>query len=250
MKEFRKLFRQYHGLALSILMILGVAVGCVVGLYPAVTKIVEMQSDISALRTANTALTTKATVLEGLDEETFNQYLKELAYAVPTDKSISTLFTTIDGLSALTGVTLSDFTLTKPGSIATESAKRLTNEEKKVGTSFLPFTLTVTGTYEQIHKFMEMAIGVRRFFRIRFFNINFSKTESISAQMGMDAYYAPLPTNLGTTSHAVEQLDESDEKIITKVANLPLLGIEPALPGNVGDGSVQVGPPRDDPFEL
>lgn len=250
MKDLRKFIRQYQGIIISVVMIVGVTVAVFVGLLPAVRTIVAMRAEMSDIAEKNEALRVKSTLLESIDEDTYNKYLKELSYAVPSDKSLSSLFTTIDGLSTLTGVTLSDFTLTKPGNISTESAKRLTNEEKKVGSIFLPFTLTVTGTYDQIHKFMEQSIAVRRFFRVRYFDIYFGKSDAISAHMGMDAYYAPLPTNLGSASQKVEQLDENDEKTISKVANLPLLGVEPQQDNVVGDGSVVVGPPREDPFGL
>ena len=248
MKEFRKFFRQYQNFIISSVIFIGIVVGVFVGLLPAFGKIVDMRSELSSLSAKNSSLQTKASLLDSLDEDTYNQYLKELSYAVPTDKSLTSMFTTIDGLSTLTGVTLSDFTLTKPGNIATESAKRQSTEEKKVGSSFLPFTLTVTGTYDQIHKFMEQAINVRRFFGIRFFDITFTRSDTISAHMGMNAYYAPLPTTLGSPSQKIEQLDESDEKVISQVANLPLLGVEPPQNAIEANPAVITGPPRVDPF--
>jgi hypothetical protein len=145
---------------------------------------------------------------------------------------------------------LSNFTLTKPGSIATESAKRLSNDERKVGSSFLPFTLTVSGTYDQIRTFVERSVLVRRFFRIRHFSISFDQKETFSVHMGMDAYYAPLPTNLGSASQTVDSLSESDQAVIERVLAMPVLGND-SSPEVSKDTTVPVETvPREDPFSL
>jgi hypothetical protein len=84
----------------------------------------------------------------------------------------------------------------------------------------------VTGTYSQIRAFVEKSIQVRTFFRVRFFVINFGEKETISVHMGMDAYFAPLPTNLGSAQQSVEPLTAQDEETINRVASLPVLGKE------------------------
>jgi hypothetical protein len=223
MKQVHKFLRTYQGLLVSIVMILGVLIGVVVGLIPVGKRILAMREQTSALSKQIDALKIKVNTLEAADEETYKKYLTELAFAVPTDKSLTTVFSTIDGLGTLTGAALSDFRLTKPGTLATDSAKKASAEEKQIGSSLLPFSLTVTGTYGQIREFLDQAIRVRRFFRVRFFSINFTAASSVSVKMGMDAFYAPLPQTLGATSQQIEPLSPTDEQTITKVVELPIL---------------------------
>ncbi len=250
MKDLKKFWKAYKEVVISVALMLGVLIGVIFGVYPVVLKILEMQNASAIISKNNRALQTKVALLESIDEETYKQYLRELAYAVPTDKSLSSLFSTIDGLSTLTGVLLSDFVLERPGSIASDSAKRQTGEEKKLGNNFLPFTLTVSGTYEQINAFVAESIRVRRFFRIRSFDITFSSSGTISTRMGMDAYYAPLPTQLGSAGKAIEQITEEDEKIISKISALPYVGGIPGEEIGPATGVEVIGPPREDPFSL
>ncbi len=252
MNSYKKYIRKYQGLAISLGVIIVVVLCVFFGLLPAVTKIKEMRASVSDLSSQVSVLQQKAAILESIDEETYKNYLADLALAVPTDKSLTSLFSTIDGLSRETGVTLSDFTLSRPGTIATESAKRLSNDERKLGSSLLPFTLTVTGTYEQIRKFVEYAVSVRRFFRIRYFSISFDeKKETISVHMGMDAYYAPLPTNLGSASQSVEGITQSDQSVIEKVMGMAVLGRENDRPVQTDNwGTTVPAAPREDPFSL
>jgi Tfp pilus assembly protein PilO len=248
MTSYKRLFHQYQHLAVSVGIFIVIIVGVMAGLYPAVVSITSMRSSTAKITDELNVLREKVSLLESVDEITYRSYLTDLALAVPTDKSLTSLFSTIDGLSQSTGVTFSNFTLVKPGSIATESAKKQSNEERKVGSNFLPFTLTVTGTYEQIRTFVERSITVRRFFRIRSFSILFTTAEVISVEMGMDAYYAPLPTNLGSSQQAISPLSPQDEATISRIASLPVLGREDS---GVSDesGSVETTP-REDPFSL
>lgn len=250
MNSYKRLIKRYQGFGISFVIVVVIVVGVFAGILPAFAAIISMRKNVNDLSSQITILRQKASILESIDEETYKAYLTELSLAVPTDKSLTSLFATIDGLSQETGVTLSNFTLTKPGSIATESAKRLSNDERKVGSSFLPFTLTVNGTYDQIRTFVERAVLVRRFFRIRYFSISFDQKETFSVHMGMDAYYAPLPTNLGSASQTVDSLTESDQAVIERVLSMPVLGKDSTPEVSGEDVSPVETVRREDPFSL
>ena len=219
----RKFIRTYQGLIISFVMMGGVGAGVIFGLIPTVQKIIAIREESSVLIKQDDLLRAKATTLDNADEDTYKKYLAELAVAVPPDKSLTTVFSTIDGLGTLTGVALSGFTLTKPGGLATESAARLSNEEKQVGSNLLPFSLSVEGTYPQIHNFLATVNRVRRFFRVRYFDISFAKDETVTAKLGMDAFYAVLPTKLGSAEQSIEALSPEDQDVISKITELPIL---------------------------
>jgi Tfp pilus assembly protein PilO len=230
MMQLRKFLRTYQGMIGSILILVGVLLGVFLGVIPAIKKVIELRSEALELQTLDEQLRQKVSILDSSDEETYKTYLTDLAVAVPTDKSLTSVFSTIDGLASLTGVTLSDFTLTKPGAIASASAAKLSVEEKQIGTNLLPFTLTVTGSYEQIREFLSQVVQVRRFFRVRYFNIAFTTTGALSARMGMDAFYASLPSNLGSAEQPLEALSQTDEETIKKISAFPILASEAQVP--------------------
>jgi hypothetical protein len=132
--QIHKFLRVYKGLIISGLIVAVVVAGIFLGIVPAVKKIMDFQENIAVLRKQIDVLRAKANVLDAIDEVTYKKYFADLVLAVPSEKSLTSAFTTIDGLGVQTGVTLTGFTLTNPGSLASGSAR--------LGTNFLPFTLT------------------------------------------------------------------------------------------------------------
>jgi hypothetical protein len=156
----------------------------------------------------------------------------------------------LDGLTAKTGVSVGDFSLSKLGSLATDSAQRLNADEQAVGSNILPFTISVEGTFDQLRAFFTAGISVRRLFRFRTFDVSFVKigTESanvVSANVAMDTFYSPLPSTIGSVSQPVTALTGTDTDLIAKVAAMQLLVTTSApMPPPTG------GAGKSDPFSL
>ena len=227
--QIRKFIRKYQGIIVSVCIILGSLAGGIWGILPAIGVVFGMRDETAQVQRQVDTLRTKANILDAIDEDTYSQYLTDLTLAVPPDKSLTSVFSTIDGLSNMTGVTLSDFVVAKPGLVATGSAEAQSSEEKEIGSSLLPFNLTVTGTYDQVHNFLEQANNVRRFFRVRNFDIAFNG-EDLSVKLGMDAFYKPFPTSLGSPQQAIEPLAQNDQDTIMQIQALPVLGQENEQP--------------------
>ncbi len=204
-------------------MILVSGIGIIFGIVPAVGKVISLRSNSVALSKTIQILRTKITILESKDESTYRDQFIQLVAAVPGDKSLPTLFATLDGLSAQSGVTLTEFTLSRAGSIASESGTRVSAEEQKIGSNLLPFTITVNGSYDQIYAFLSQVNNVRRFFRVNNFEISFADTSAISVRMGMDAFYAPISSAIGTVDSPLEPISAKEEELITKISQMPYL---------------------------
>jgi Tfp pilus assembly protein PilO len=224
--SFRKFIKKYQQIIISVAILL-VCIGSIIfGIIPAIGKLLALWETNATLTTKNQALRLKASVLASLDEETQRQNLNALIAAVPPDKSLPSIFSTIDGLSVNTGVAVTDFILTGAGSLATESARKQSGEEQKLGSNLLPFSVSIIGSYEQIRNFLESAVAVRRFFRVRQFELSFTGSSDLTATLGMDAYYASLPTHLGQIEQRLDLLTLKEEEVIAKVSTLPLLAQE------------------------
>lgn len=224
MRSLQRFLRTYQNLIVSVVMLVFVLVGFMFGVLPAAQKVLSIQKEVRLLSTQTGELSNKSAILSAVDEETYRRYLADLVTAVPGDQSLTSLFSTIDGLASQTGVSLTDLALTKPGALATESARKQSVEEKQIGTNLLPFAVTIIGSYDQIREFIALAVKVRRFFRIRGFDLSLIDPTNVSVRVAMDAYYSPYLTSIGSVDSKVEALNAQDEKIITTVSNLPLVG--------------------------
>jgi Tfp pilus assembly protein PilO len=247
MKQIKKLLKTYKGLVISIVMILVSVGGVFVGVIPAIGKIIQIRSDIMILSSSTDHMQSKLNILNATDETTYTSQLQDLVAAVPSDKSLTTLFSTVDGIAVSSGVTITDVSLVKPGSIATESAKKQSNEEKQIGSNLLPFTVTVNGNYSQIHSFLSQAVNVRRFFRVRNFEISLADMSDISVRMGMDAFYSPITLDPQNFDKPLEPLSSEEEQIIVQIRAMPLVG-QTTLPAPSVPSAESPSGGRADPF--
>jgi len=99
-------------------------VGFVVGIVPLGGKAIDENNELPALSSEVAGLKNKTSVLQTIDENEMRSDMQTLLSAVPSDKSLSTLLSTVDGLAAATGVSVDTISLERPGSLATASARR------------------------------------------------------------------------------------------------------------------------------
>ncbi|MCX6792342.1 MAG: hypothetical protein NT149_04900 [Candidatus Gottesmanbacteria bacterium] len=251
--QLNKLFHNYLGLIVSVGILIVSGLGILLGVVPILQKTIDMNTQFNSLSAEVDILKNKVSVFESIDEVSMRSNVQTLLSAVPSDKSLPTLLGTLDGLTAKTGVASGNFSLAKLGSLATESAQRLSADEQDVGGNILPFTIDITGSLDQIRGFLAASVSVRRLLRIRTFDVSFLKTapessESanlVSATLGMDTFYSPLPTTIGSVSQPLTALTSTDDDVIAKVASMQLLVVpsSPLPPPSVG-------PSKPDPFSL
>ncbi len=245
MKEVNKFFQTYRELIIAVSMIAVTIVGIIFGIIPAVDKTIALRDETQSLSTSNNTLQTKLNLLNANDESVYRDQLQELIAAVPTDKSLTTLFSTIDGVSALSGITVSDLTLSNPGSLATGSATKQSNEEKQIGSNLLPFTVTVVGSYDQVHSFLLQVVQVRRFFRVRNFEISFEDMANIIVHIGMDAYYFPLSSSIVSADTPLAPMTQKELDVIATIQKMPVVGQNTLTPSGAAP---TIGSPRADLF--
>lgn len=246
MKEFSKLYKTYQPLIVAIGIFILLGVGFFLGMVPAFQRVTEVRDEAEKISRVVTNLQKKSLILDAIDEDLYRKYLAELVAAVPPDQSLTSVFSTVDGLAGQSGVTITDVSLSKPGQIASESGKKLTTEEKKIGSTILPFTLVISGTYDQIRAFFAQVTTVRRIFRVRRFDFTLLDPTNISARISMEAFYSPYATSLGGTETTIEPLTEKDEGIVQKVAAMPVAGIS----SDVGESALSPqAEEKENPFE-
>lgn len=226
------LLKKYKDVIISVVILLFCAVGFISGVIPATQKVRGLLDQTRQLSSKTQALRTKLTALNALDENTLRSQLNELISAVPSDKSLPTVFSTVEGIAGQAGVSITSMGIGGDSSLATPAASKRTAQEKQIGTRTIPFSVTIEGALPAIQQFITLAPQVRRLLRIRTFAITFPTSDlPVHIAVEMDAFYEPFPVTIGKTGSALPTLSESEVDIIAKVAKLPLANVsENSLP--------------------
>jgi len=237
-KKFLRLYKNIISMSVWSLCAVG---GILFGVFPLAQKSVTVWRNVQALTKEVNVLKNKSDMLALLDEDTLRRHVLTLASAVPPDKSLPSILTAVDTVSGGSGLAIGDVSLIKPGSLATESAKKLSQDEAKIGASLLPFSVSGRGSFDQIRSFLSAITTVRRMFRVRSMNISFRDTLP-SVRADLDAYYYPYPSAVGTTQSIVN-LTPEEEQTIALVGKIPL-----ASATSVSAMSASMPSGKDDPF--
>jgi len=247
MRLIRRIIRLYQSFIISGVIILFCLIALFVGIIPGSQKIVSMGKAVYEQTKTIQSLEEKINILNTLDEELLQSYVTSAITAVPADKSLGTIFSTIDGLTAQEGVAVEGVSLSSIGSIATESAQKLSTEEQKIGVNIVPFSIVVVGPIEQVRNVVDKAVKIRRLFRIRNFDLSFdNKSGTTRSTIQMDAYYVPFSKSLGKIRDALKPLSDEEIQIMSKISALPLVTREEQV--STESSQVQTGPRSMDPF--
>lgn len=242
--QMKKLLQQYRLFIIMGVSILLSAGGFLFGVVPFARNVIAMQQSLRQMSQDIAALRQKTSVLSGLDETTLRNNLATLSSAVPADKSLETILSTIDGVSRETGVLLKDFQIVNVGSLSTESAKKRTKYEADIGSSVLDVLVTVDGSYPQVQEFLASVGSVRRLFHIVTFNLSRSAT-TVGARITLRAFYTPYPSSVGSVLAPIADLSDEQQKVISQVSNMRLMSTA-TIVGEPGQEPVGV---KSDPFQ-
>lgn len=238
------LLKKYKDLIISVVILLFCAIGFIGGVAPAAQKVQGLFDQTQQLSSQTKALRTKLTALNALDESVLRNQLNEVIAAVPSDKSLPTVFSTVEGIAGQAGVSIANMSIGGDASLATPTAAKRTAQEKQLGTRTIPFSVTIEGTPPAIQQFIALAPQVRRLLRIRTFAITFpSNDRPVHIAVEMDAFYEPFPGSIGKTGSALPILSDKEVEIISMVSKLPMVNsAEVALPPPL------IGQTKPDPF--
>jgi len=244
MPPIDKLFKTYQNGIISVVLILFCLSATVFAVFPAISKIQEMVGEVRDLSEQTSLLQKKLDTLNALDEDELRLKLTNALSAVPSERSFPTLFETVEGVAAQTGVVVIQMSITGGATLATPSSSKISAADKKLGTRTIPFTVTVNGSLSAVEQFIASVPTVRRLLRTRVFSITFPKDlRPLTVSMDMDAFYEPLPTNLGTAKTVLPTLSEAEEAVIVRLSNMPL--------ASQGSGSLPpplIGKAKENPF--
>lgn len=236
----------YKSLIVSVSILLACVIGLFIGVAPVIRNTIGSVQELGPMREEVSTLQEKQQTLGALDEIRLQEALGVLLSAVPNEKSIPSLFSTVEGMAAASGVSVGDLVITTTGSIASSSAIKQSAEERSLGSGLVSFTLSVEGSMGQVQQFLAMSGSVRRLTRIKTFTLSMRDGDTARATLVMDAFWSPYPAVIGKVSQRIAALTPSQEEVIAKVGQMELLSsLQTTTSQNV---DIPASPAKSDPF--
>lgn len=237
--------RPYQNIIISVCIILFVLCGVGFGVIPAFQAVLHQRELTGKISNDLASLQRKERILQEFDEDVLQKDLSIVLSAVPSGKSLPTVFSTVEGLAQRVGVEVISMGISAVGSVATKSGTINKDIDKVSGSHILAFSVTVQGSLGAIEQFITQSIHVRRLLRLRTFGISFPKAdESIRLTLQMDAFYEPFPTTLGSIASAISPFSDKEKDMIVQLGSF-------SLAGGQSDGTLPpplIGAARPNPF--
>lgn len=186
-------------------------------LVPVIKKVIKFKSEIKTLREEVKDLKDKSIFLQTLDTTSLEKDLISLSAAVPFDKSIPSIFSTLDGISAKAGVTLLTVTLDSPGSIASGSGAKTQKEDKKLGVIIQPLQISIEGNIEQIKEFLLEMNQTKRLLHLVTMSISFEEQNLGHVNLALDSLYKPTLVQIGKPEAKILPLTEEELGILAQI---------------------------------
>lgn len=221
-KELRQFWRWYGGTLISIGMIVVAAAGTWWGLVPFIQKTVGVYQQAGKTRDSASLLRRKLALLASLDKEILRMSATELLTALPQEKAPSTVMGTIEGVANTSGLSVLALTITNPGSLATQAAVRQSQDEKKLGVAIIKGDAIIEGTVSQVGEFLRSIQKIRRILTVKGLETTLRDDGSARVHIALDAYYSPLPKELGGVDGAVPMLTGEQEDLMRAITNFPV----------------------------
>lgn len=182
-------------------------IGLFVGLIPSAQKSIQLLRDLRVLGDEINRIQKKVTMLSLLDPATLDQYGQLVLTAVPSEKSVPTLLSTVEAVAIKNNLLITDLNIETLGSLATGSAGQPIKPEGFV----LSETISLQGELLDLRNFLSDCIKVRRLVRVKNMILStFPKSDQVSAKLSLEVFYLPLPQSIGKASDSLEPFSQKE----------------------------------------
>jgi len=188
---------------------------------PSVKKLPDMFKKIQVQTEENGRLKKKSDFLKGLDYDLLADNTQTVLEVLPDEKSIPSFISVIDALTAANNVSLTDFSISRPGSIATESAQS-TITEKEIKKDILISQISLTASVNDIRSFFMHLKRIRKIIQFLSINIFFESQDFVTVEGDIATFYSPLPTKLDKID-SIEPFSNQEESMIKYLTSLESL---------------------------
>lgn len=239
----RKTIRTYQGFILPTLIYAASALVIYYGIIPGIKAVQRYYDESNRLAKDVVAIKKHVNVLQALDDDVLQRQVDILVAAVPTDKSLGTVLSTIDTAASQVGATLIGLIIKAPGSIATGSALPAAKVDPKLSQNTILSEINVNGTPEQINQFLDTLVKIRRLVRVSQANISYGEENVVKTTLTVEGFYSILPEVLSKPTDEIVLLTAKQEDLIARLEAYPVIGQD--------FGPIQLVPgDKTDPFSI
>lgn len=235
-------FQKFKLFAIPCLTIIAVILLSVKFFIPGLLQIQEILTKVKQSNEQLTLLEKKVSKLTALENSPLKTDYEQLEQVLPSEKNIPFILSSLDSLEKQTNLTIDSFSL-KPGLLDKDSTKSA-NKTKTGVSEKLDFTLSLSGTDEQLNEFIRQLLTSVPLFNIN--NANYVKIGSqYKATFNVSTYFQNYPVSLGKIETPLTELTASQKSTWEKVKNyktLPLFeqissGLESSASASQGDNN-------------
>jgi len=188
-------------------------------LNPRVRDIFVLNRSIKDLEGKVANVDRKLSILSSKDSNMLLSQVREAEKALPSQKDIPGLLSSLDRLAQETGVSITSFQVS-PGEVtATFSAQA-------VGAESLPFKMAISGGYDGVRNFLTRAVNTNRTLRIRSVAITAQAQAgqaSVSASLDMETFYQIIAKIKFAPSDRLPDITTEEQKALEKASQRPYL---------------------------
>lgn len=219
LRTVKRFIRLHKPLVLNGIVLCVSLVALFVGLVPSLQKTIMLIEDIRTLGEEVDRIQDKLNVLQSLDSTELENASVDVLAAVPSDKSIETLLSTVEAVANKNGMVISDLSIESIGTFSSGSAGLQVKPEGIILTE----TVSLKGEITQIRNFLSDCLRVRRLLRIKSLELSaVPKSTDMTARLGIEVFYLPLPTTIGKASDPLKPFSEQELSTLAKIRSYPI----------------------------
>lgn len=206
--------------------------------WPKYTEIQQLKADNLELATRAQGLEEKVQVLATLDSRNLEKQLAAAEALMPSEKEVFVLIRQIENASASTGLLLNKVevvpgTINDAGGDTQPGAGGAVAAPPVGSTSIAPkiqVRISVTTTYGSLLQFLSALYSGARTVTVDDITVSTSSGESqVRAAITVEAFWKPLPVDLGSIEKPVVKLSDKETQILNAVAEKGLSS-QPTVP--------------------
>jgi len=218
--KIRRFIRLHKHLALYGAVFIVTLIALIVGLIPAISKSVKLVSDLRTMQDDINRIQTKVSMLQNLNQQELEKYASDMLAAVPADRSLTTLLSTIDSLAVKHNLFISDMSIEGVTSLASRSGAVAIKAE---GNSLIE-TISLQGELLNLRNFLSDCIRVRRLMRVKDLVLtSMPKSNLITAKLTVEVFYLPFPQTIGKISDVIEPFSQKEMTTLATIQSFPML---------------------------
>lgn len=180
-----------------------------------------MQEKILLKTKEEEELSTKVSMLSGLDPSILQERIVIIDKALPPNKDVVLYLSTIDGLSRELGLTFNSIKLI-PGDVTTVSDNAGAAAKKRsipTGLSSLETEITISGSKDSIYAFLRMVEESLPLMQIKDIKISVSEGEQVTLSLELGMLWASFDPK--TVTGVISLFNKKEEEYFQKLAGYP-----------------------------